>query len=221
MGQLHGRAHRDDPFERAVDVDRRLAELGLTKEGLIRAVQVARAERNNATDLHPANAPGTFSYHHGVFGIRREYLGGIHYRHEGPGWVLDRKDGVEGIHNDALGLKVSFCNVDEACGKDHPKPRSPKGAGAERASGPTLFEHFGVGELARMVKMPTAGHALYYLMVDQQGRAELTRPIIARDTFVAAVERIFLIEGGEEEATVLPLDTDGIADGFEPQIVRK
>ena len=58
-------------------------------------------------------------------------------------------------------------------------------------------------------------------MVDQQGRAELTRPVIARRTFVAAVERIFLIEDVEEDDTILPLDTDDIADDFEPQIVRK
>lgn len=195
------------------DVDRRLAELGLTKEGLIRAVQVARAERNNATALHPANAPGTFAYHHTIAAIRREFIG--------MEWEIDRSDGIETIRNDARGIKVSFCNVDVACGKEHPKPRSEKGAGAERASGPTLFEHAGAEDLRPMVRVPVGGSALFYLMVDQQGRAELTRPVIARRTFVAAVERIFLIEDGEDEATVLPIETDGIADGFEPQIVRK
>jgi hypothetical protein len=195
------------------DVDRRLAELGLTKEGLIRAVHVARAERNNATDLHPANAPGTFAYHHSIAAIRREFIG--------KDWEIDRSDGIETIRNTAFGVKVSFCNVDVACGKEHPKPRSDKGAGAERASGPTLFEHVGVDDLKPVVRVPVDGPALFYLMVDQQGRAELTRPVIARRTFVAAVERIFLIEDGEDGATVLPLETDGIADGFEPQIVRK
>lgn len=195
------------------DVDRRLAELGLKKEGLIRAVQVARAERNNATDLHPANAPGTFAYHHTIAAIRREFIG--------MEWEIDRSDGIETIRNDALGIKVSFCNVDVACGKEHPKPRSEKGAGAERASGPTLFEYAGAEDLKPMVRVPVGGSALFYLMVDQQGRAELTRPVIARRTFVAAVERIFLIEDGEDEAAVLPIETDGIADGFEPQIVRK
>lgn len=195
------------------DVDRRLTELGLTKEGLIRAVQVARAERNNATALHPAKAPGTFAYHHTIAAIRREFIG--------VEWEIDRSDGIETIRNDALGVKVSFCNVDVACGKEHPKPRSEKGAGAERASCPTLFDYAGAEGLRPMVRVPVGGSALFYLMVDQQGRAELTRPVIARRTFVAAVERIFLIEDGEDEATVMPIETDGIADGFEPQIVRK
>lgn len=195
------------------DVEQRIAQLGLSVEGLVRAVGVALAERNNATGLHPSNAAGTFSYHHGVAALRREYLG--------DDWEIDRRDGIEAIRNDALGIKVSFCNVDEACGQEHPKPRSEKGAGAERASGPNLFEVAGAGELLPHAPKPVDGPALFYLMVDQQGRAELTRPVIARRTFVAAVERIFLIEDVEDEDTILPLDTDDIADDFEPQIVRK
>ncbi len=195
------------------DTNRRLSELGLTKEGLIRAVYVSRAERNNATGLHPANAAGTFSYHHGVAAIRREYLS--------DEWEIDRRDGIEAIRNDAVGIKVTFCNVDEACGRDHPRPRSEKGAGAERASGPNLFEHYGAGELVAHAPMPVDGPALFYLMVDQNGRAELTRPVIARRTFVAAVERIFLIKEVEENGAILPLDANDIADDFEPLIVRK
>ena len=195
------------------DINPRLAQLGLTREGLIRAVHVALAERNNATGLHPSNAAGTFSYHHGVAATRREYLG--------DDWEVDRRDGIESICNDALGIMVSFCNVDEACGDDYPKPHSEKGAGAERASGPNLFAHAGAGDLVPHAPKPVSGPALFYLMVDRQGRAELTRPVIARRTFVAALERIFLIEDVEEDDTILSLDTYDIADDFEPQIVRK
>ena len=198
-----------DPAE----IESRLDRLGMHREGLVRAVQVALAERNNATGLHPSNAAGTFSYHHGVAALRRECLG--------DDWEIDRSDGIEAIRNDALGVKVSFCNVGEACGKDHPKPRSGKGAGAERASGPDLFEHVGAGELVRFAPKPFEGPALFYLMVDQQGRAELTRPVIARGTFVAAVERIFLIEDADDGDRGLPLDADDIADDFEPQVVRR
>lgn len=194
-------------------VNQRLVQLGLTRDGLIRSVHVALSERNNATGLHPSNAAGTFSYHHGVAAIRREYLG--------EDWEIDRRDGIEAIRSDTFGVKVSFCNVDEACGSDHPKPRSEKGAGAERASGTNLFEHAGAGDLIRHAPRAVDGPALFYLMVDHQGRAELTRPVIARRTFVAAVERIFLIEDVEVDDTILPLDTDDIAVDFEPQIVRK
>jgi hypothetical protein len=42
-------------------INRRLEEMGLNNEALIRAVQVARTEHGNATGLHPANAAGTFA----------------------------------------------------------------------------------------------------------------------------------------------------------------
>ena len=57
-------------FDKPWEVTRRLAELGLKKEGLIHAVRVSGTERSNATEFHPANAAGTFSYHHGVAAIR-------------------------------------------------------------------------------------------------------------------------------------------------------
>ncbi len=196
----------------ATGINQRLTQLGLTYEGLKRVVHAAIVERNNATGLHPVNAPGTFAYHHGIAAIRREFLG--------EEWVSGRHDGIETICSKIFGIKVSFCNVDNACGRDHPKPRSAKGAGAERASGQNLFEYAGIGNLAHYAPKPVNGSVLYYLMVDQQGRAELTCPVISRGTFIAAAERIFIIEDVEEN-TVLLLDTDDIADNFDPQIVRK
>lgn len=195
-------------LEDQLEVDLRLAELGLTREGLLRAVRISRAERANATALHPANAPGTFSYHHGVGAIRREYIG--------EEWIIDRTYGIEAIYNKKLMTKVSFCNVDYACGRDHPKPRSDKGGGAERASGPMLFD-----DLKTFVSYSDGGIALYYLMVDQIGRAELTRPVIAKRTFTGAIERIFLLPDGEDTTSTLPLDSDDVVDDFDPQIVRK
>ena len=65
------------------------------------------------------------------------------------------------------------------------------------------------------------GLAFYYLMVDDMGRAELTRPKISGKTFEGAVERIFLLPEGDEEDMLLNLDDDGIAEEFEPKIVRK
>ena len=113
-------------------------------------------------------------------------------------------------------IKVSFCNVDQACGREHPKPRSDKGAGAERASGPMLFD-----DLKSFAPRAVSGYALYYLMIDQIGRAELTRPVIAKRTFTSAIERIFLLQDGDDVTTILPLDADDALEDFEPQIVRK
>lgn len=190
------------------DVDRRLAEIGLTRSGLLRVVAVANTERKNATDLYPLNAPGTFAYHHGVAELRRQFLG--------SGWKIDRSGGIETIQNDTLNMRVAFCNVEEACGSLHPKPRTEKGPGAERACSPMLFD-----DLPAFVAPPREEILLYYVMIDSKGAAELTRPVIEGGTFTGAVERIFLSKGGEDEAAVLPLDTDISTVSFDPMVVRK
>lgn len=196
----------DEPW----DVDRRITELGLTKDGLVNAVQAARTASGNATALHPSNAAGTFGYHEGVAALRQEFIG--------EEWVIDRKDGVETIRSDRKGLKIGFCNVDRACGEKAPKPRSAKGPASERACGPMLFDP---EELRYFVRDDAVGLAFYYLMVDETGRAELTRPKISGKTFEGAVERIFLLSEGDEGETFLNLDDDGTAEDFEPKIVRK
>ena len=57
------------------DVDRRLQELDLVRDGLLTARDVALHESANATPFHPANAPGTFSYHHGTWSLRDQFVG--------------------------------------------------------------------------------------------------------------------------------------------------
>ncbi|WBU60187.1 hypothetical protein [Paracoccus albus] len=192
------------------DAECRIAEMGLSTEGLINAVRAARTASGNATALHPSNAAGTFGYHEGIASLRQGFIG--------EKWRIDRKGGVETIRNDEMGLRIGFCNVDRACGEKAPKPRSDKGAASERACGPMLFDP---DELRYFVRDDAVGHAFYYLMVDGAGRAEITRPKISGKTFEGAVERIFLLPEGDEEDTLLNLDDEGIAEDFEPKIVRK
>jgi hypothetical protein len=192
----------------AWDVDRRLSELKLTRKGLLTARDVAMQERANATLFHCANAPGTFSYHHGTWSIRDQFVD--------KDWAVCRLDGIEGIRNDALKIKVAFSNVDLACNDDHvPKPRSEKGAGAERAASGGLFSY-----LPHYAPEPSDDVALYYLMVDQDGAAELTRPVVSNGTFSTPIERIYLSDGGDDGGAAL-LGSDDVADDFDPQVARK
>lgn len=61
--------------------------------------------------------------------------------------------------------------------------------------------------------------ALYYLMVDQNGAAELTRPVVSNGTFATPIERIYLSDGGDDGAALL--GEDDIAGDFDPQVARK
>jgi hypothetical protein len=196
-------------FREPWESDQRLNQLQVTRRGLLEARDVAMQERSNATSFHPTNAPGTFGYHHGTWALRDRFVGEY--------WEVDRGDGIEAIWNKELKIKIAFCNVDLACNDDHvPKPRSEKGAGAERASGTPLF-----GSLPQYAPRQPESSQLYYLMVDPEGAAELTRPVVSGGTFLAAVERIYLSHGRDDDPGIQSEDDRGPVDSFDPQVVRK
>lgn len=195
------------------EVDRRLAELGLTRNGLLKVRAVAITEARNATPNHCANAPGTFAYQHGSWALRHEFVGA------GRDWVLERPNNVEAIWNEALKVRVVFSNVDIACQDDpgqEPKPRSDKGAGSERVCQGNLF-----GDLPRYAPKQYSGEATFYLMVDANAAAELTRPVISGGTFSAYIERNYLSDGSDFASEMPNFNTDDTIDDFDPKVARR
>lgn len=191
------------------EVDARLAALQLTRAGLLRVRSKSLGAAANATPFHPSNAAGTFGYHYGTSGLREEFVG--------PNWRLDRPNGVETIRNDTLKLQIAFANVDLACDNDRkPRPRSYKGTGSERVCMGNLFER-----LPEFAPAQPDGWMTFYLMVDERGAAELTRPIISKGTFTHWPERIYLSDGSDLHSEPLGLDEGDIADDFDPQVIRK
>lgn len=192
----------------------RLVEMQLEKEKLLNTRSIAVGASADATPFFPANSPGTFSYHYGTFALRNEFVG--------ENWEVDRSNGVETIKNECMRIKVVFANVDVACDDAHePRPRSSKGAGAERlCAGNDLF-----GGLPRYVKVSGAGEdgwTVYYLMVAPNGAAELSRPIVKGGTFQQFIERLYLSDGSDLDAEPkLSLDDDDAATNFDPKVARK
>ncbi len=191
------------------EVDARLAELQLDRPKLLLVRRKAIAMAANANPFHPVNAPGTFAYHYGTEGLREAFVGSI--------WRVHRPNGVECIRNENLKLHIAFANVDIACDDERkPRPRSHKGSGAERL-GMGLFQN-----LPEFAPVQPEGWALYYLMVDERGAAELTRPVVSRHTFTAWPERIYLSDGSDLRLEpTLGLDEGDVADDFDPQVIRK
>lgn len=192
------------------NVDLRLSELGLDRKILLDVRNVARGAAANATANHAANAAGTFSYQEGTWALRDRFVG--------PEWEMDRSEGVEAIRNTARGLRVIFSNVDIAAHDEKkPKPRSPKGAGAERVCHGNLFGY----ELPEYARVAPGELATYYLMVDERGAAELTRPVVEGRTFSAYVERIYLSDGSDMDLDNQLLDDGDRADDFDPMVVSR
>ncbi len=193
------------------DIERRLSELQLgPRYRLLEVAKVALSAGRDATLFHPANAAGTFSYQHGTWALREEFV-------NDSDWRLDRPNGVEVIRDDELKVMVAFANVDVACDDDlKPKPRSRKGAGAERVCVGNLF-----GTLPEYAPRQPGGWATYYLMVDEKGAVEFTRPVISNGTFTAWIERLYLSIGGDLDREPILEDDGDMADDFDPKVIRK
>jgi hypothetical protein len=140
----------------------RLVELQLGPvDRLLKVRSMAISAAADATPYHPANAAGTFSYQHGTFALRNEFVCDV--------WSVDRQSGVEAISNDGIKVRIIFSNVDIACDDDRkPKPRSPKGSGAERACVGNLF-----GSLPEYAPRQPSGWATFYLMLTNAARPNL------------------------------------------------
>jgi len=188
----------------------RLIELETNLEAMLRIRDVALNEAATATPFHAANAPGTFAYQHGIFALRNEHVGKI--------WRIDRQEGVEGIFNPSARVRILFSNVDIACNDDHnPKPRSRKGSGVERVCEGNLFGH-----LPQYAPRQSEKIATFYVMVDDRGAAELSRPVVSGETFSSYIERNYLSLGGDGGwgAMLLLTDDDALVN-FDPLVARK
>ena len=189
------------------DVDRRIAQLGPHREGLLDAVRRAVAAAAEATEFHPANAAGTLAYMTGTWALRNAFVG--------KDWMLDRCGGVESIRKGEA--RIVYTNVDVACDEAQaPKPLSHKGAGSKDiCSGNLLFPP---AALPMVVPPHDANQATWFLMVDREGRAELSQPVIENGGFGAFVERLWLNTQPMDEAPALD---DADATDFDPPVARK
>lgn len=193
------------------EADARIQEIGLDRNALIRVAAVAIGQANNVTRNFARNAWGTFAYHYGIAELRNQFVGST--------WATNVADGIESIVDEASKRKVTFQNVDQAMGKGDPKPRSPKGAGAERASEGNLplFP-----EAPKFATADTGAYELWALMVDEAGNLELSRPVIQGGTFSICRERILLAEATEWLGPdARSEDYNDIADDFEVSVVKK
>ena len=194
------------------EVDGRLAEMELDRESLIAAGTHALMAAAGADPLHPANAAGFFAYADGVRGIRAEIIGG--------NWTFFAQEGVEGIENKKLRLRVLFANVVSACGRDDPQARSRKGAGSERVACGDMFDAAGIELPVTVVKFH-GDFRTYYLMVDESGSMELSFPVVKNGKFLRCVERIFLIDGDELDKFDIDLDEPDNDPGPEIVVTKK
>lgn len=161
----------------------------LTREGILAVRDVAYVQMIDSSPLMAANAPGTLAYHYGVLEMRVQFLG--------ENWEFSREGGIEAVYNRKLKKKLVFQNVDIACSRiNDPKPRSEKGAGAERECQGNLFAYYGL-DAPKKVRAPQTGVTVHFIMVDERGAVELSRPVVEDKKFTGFIERIFVSDGAD------------------------
>ena len=193
------------------DVEQRLRELGLDREGLIDVVRASVAFRAGCTDNDPANAGGWEAYRGAVRRSREIY--------RTQGWEKERRDNVELIRHPGLKLRVGYlATCAHTCDPIvQPSNRYPKGPAQQRAASANGQMDLFPDTLEDADGEPHDGSSTWLLCVhdDGMGRvmAELSRPIAFDGNHVSAFsERIFLVQPGEWDAIAIAADDDGDDD---------
>ncbi|MFN4277045.1 MAG: hypothetical protein ACK4FJ_12150 [Ferrovibrio sp.] len=201
----------DDPQE----VRHFLEAMDLSVDSVLLIRDAAHIHLVDTSPLMALNAAGTLAYHYGVLETRIQFLG--------KNWEITRAGGIEAIFNPAKNIKLGYQNVDVACvrGTD-PQPRTEKGAGAERECAGNLFEYFNVAA-PKLVVPPKGMVQVFYVMVDERGAVEVSRPVIEAGSFTGMIVRAFVSDGSDlDKVAITPAGgLDAPADNFDVPVIRR
>jgi hypothetical protein len=202
------------------EIDPRLEPFGVTRNELIKTVLGVVGARADAVENDPASAEGQFAY---IFGTR--FLRSL-FRTKG--YLLYRRDNIEGVEHPDRPLKVVYQNVDSAALLDYkPRSLSTKGSGSDRAIDAAQGNLFTEEELAsaHAVRFDKIDTGLWYFCVSVNSddvRAELPLPTrIENGNFADFIERIFIVGPGEWGGLAVKSHPNPGPAEFEPVVTRK
>ena len=204
-------------FKESYDVAPRLNLFGVSRDELIRVVELAAGGRADAVPNDPLTAGGLFSYIYGTRGLREVFIP--------KGWYKDHTKGIESVVHPESEIKIIFQNVDIACDVSRPpKALSGKGMASEEIidlSTAFLFEEM------EKDRQKLLNRTVWFLCVSANGedvRAELSLPLgIEARQFSEFAERIFILNYGEWDPTTISYETDDspIVEDYDVAISRK
>lgn len=201
------------------DRDRRLRELGSTREDWIEVVQACVAARGYCTNNDPKSAPGYMAWRAGVRRMREIF--------RPQGWEKEDLDGVETIVHPGRKIRITVTNTDAGTTDPNrsPRNRTVKGPATERIidlnNQIEMFPHENLGN----VSWPNDGYSMWNLCVFDNGnvvRAELSRPIEFRSGyFIKFSERIWILGPGDWDEFSLVAPEDDAGPDFQIEVRRK
>lgn len=195
------------------EIDAFLEAIDATKNQFFLLGQKAlHAGSNYLEGISAKNAKGTSIYQEAICQLRLQFLD--------ENWKANTVDGLEVIENKNKKIRIAYSFVDVACiFSVNPKPWSKKGASVERMLKDCLFK-----DLKSYTKLDDSlnkdDYVTYFLLLDESGRMELSRPTMSNKTFSSYIERNFL--GVCDAAVNLQSDLDGdTVSDFDPPVTRK
>jgi len=202
------------------EVDPRLAAFGASRPELIEVVKGVVGARADSVENDPVTAEGLFAY---IFGTR--YLRSL-FRTKG--YLLHRKDNIEGVSHPDRNLRIIYQSVDQACLPSHdPQAVSGKGSAADRLIGTCQGKLFTDEELAaaQTLNFSKIDTGVWFFCVSVNGDkvcAELSLPLaVEGGNFKGFIERIFIVRDGDWPDIAGKRIDEPDAAQFEPTISRK
>jgi hypothetical protein len=205
-------------YKHHYDADRRLRELGLSREGVLSAVKAAAAAVHRTTRDYPPIAGGLMAWMEAVARLRQEF--------RAHGWEADDTGNFSTIIDHAGRVKVAVANTDEGTGNSLSQPtnRSKRGELSRLAIEANQLSLPFTEWLAEPEEAKLPGYSTWYLCVYVRGevvRAELSLPTsCASGYFGGWSERIILVSGEEDWMSSITPERDDGPD-FEVKVARK
>lgn len=86
-----------------------------------------------------------------------------------------------------------------------------------------LFEYFGVAAPKLVQIPPKFSIPVYYIMVDERGAVEVSRPVVEKGRYTGFIVRAFVSDGSDVGAhEITPFDNlEAVADDFDVPVVRR
>lgn len=195
---------------------RRLAELGLSIDGLLRVIDLGDEPARRVTRFNPASAAGWRRWDHTV-GELREWL-------SGDGWILDDDRQLPRIVHPSGRFSVAVAAGDLHTGDPDVDPTTKHGRGPVAREAVQVNRQqmslFSTGGLLdpKLPRVPRDNRVTYFLLVAADGpvvRSELSRPSVMDDSGrpIAWAERIILppVDRSRRDVTLpepKPVDTE-------------
>lgn len=211
---------KNNVFKEDYEIIPRLNLFSVTKDELLRVVELAVGGRADAVPNDPKSAGGQFSYIYGTRGLREVFLP--------KGWNKDSEKNIESVINPTSGIKLIFQNVDLACDEHRfPKAVSGKGIASEEIIDVSMAFLFDYLENERQAKL---NRTVWFLCVSVNGedvRAELSLPLgiirsgAPRGQFSGFAERIFILKSGEWKPTIIEPSESDVLQDYSVSISRK